>query len=340
MSERSRFRPAIAVAFAMAAAMGIGACGTGAGAGSGQPLSLVAFSTPKAANGAIEAAWGKTDEGKGVRWQESYGPSGDQSRAVESGLKADYVHFSLASDVDRLVKAGLVDEKWDQGPTKGIVARSVVVLVVRKGNPHSIDGWEDLVKPGVGVVTPNPGSSGGARWNVLAAYGHAAANGGEKAGKAYLKKFFGNVAALPGSARDATTAFTSGTGDVLISYESEAILARQKGEDFDYVVPDSTLLIETPGAVTKKANPKADAWLKFLLGEQGQTEFAKAGWRPAIEGVNTQVKGANDPSNPFPEPKKLLTIGKDFGGWSKAKDTFFDDKNGLVTLIQKAAGKS
>lgn len=329
-----------ATALAVAAALTLAACGTG-GASDGQStLSLVAFSVPKAANNAIEAEFAKTAEGKGVSWQESYGPSGDQSRAVQSGLKADYVHFSLSSDLEQLVDAGVVAKDWNAGPTKGIAAKSVVVLVVRKGNPKRIDGWEDLVKPGVGIVSPNPGSSGGARWNVLAAYGAAAQQGGEQAGKAYLARFFKNVEALPGSARDATSAFTSGTGDVLISYESEAILARQKGEDFDYVVPDTTLLIETPAAITKKAGPKAQAWLDFVFGKTGQTQFAKFGWRPAIDGVQTEVEGATDPNNPFPEPAQLLTIDGDFGGWSEAKKKFFDEKTGLVTKIQKQTGKS
>jgi sulfate/thiosulfate transport system substrate-binding protein len=338
---RSRLGRLVAAAVAVVAAVGVTACGTGGGATGGATLSLVGYSVPKAAYGALKTEWAKTADGKDVRWKESYGASGDQSRAVESGLEADYVHFSLETDVTRLVKAGLVADDWNAGPTKGMVSDSVVVLAVRKGNPKGIKSWDDLVKPGISIVTPNPGSSGSARWNILAAYGQVIAAGGSEAdAEAYLKKFFDNVAALPGSGRDATTAFTSGTGDVLISYENEAILARQSGEDIDYVVPDTTMLIENPGAVLKKADPKAKKWLDFLLGKDGQTQFAKKGFRPVIEGVSVDVQGANDPKNPFPTPKKLLTITDDFGGWKVAADKFFDETNGLITRIQKESGKS
>jgi sulfate transport system substrate-binding protein len=234
-----------------------------------------------------------------------------------------------------------VADDWDSGPTKGIVTNSVVVFVVRKGNPKGIKTWDDIVKSGVGIVSPNPGSSGSARWNILAAYGQALAQGGTKAdAKAYLTKFFSNVVALPGSGREATTAFTSGTGDVLISYENEAILARQSGEDLDYVVPDQTLLIENPAAVTKGAPKAASDFLDFVLSKPGQTDFAKKGFRPVIDGVDTTVDGANDPSNPFPTPKDLFTIADRFGGWSKANAEFFDEDKGLVPQIQKATGKN
>src|SRR6478609_9555059 len=191
---------------------------------SGTTLHLVGFAVPKEANNAVQKKFAETPEGKGVVWQESYGASGDQSRAVVNGLKADYVNFSLEGDVTRLVKAGLVDENWKDGPTKGIVSDSVVVIAVPKGNPLGIKSWDDLTKPGVKIITPNPASSGSARWNILAAYQQVIANGGTEAdAKEYLTRFFGNVEALPGSGRDATTAFQSGQGDVLLSYENEAI---------------------------------------------------------------------------------------------------------------------
>ena len=340
MNLRSR----VAAAATAAGLLALAACGGGASAGDGggeeTQLSLVGFAVPEAANKAIAEKWAQTEEGAGVSWQTSYGASGDQSRAVEAGLEADYVHFSLEGDVTRLVDAGLVAEDWNAGENKGIVSRSTVVLVVRKGNPKSIQGWDDVVKPGVGIVTPNPGSSGSARWNILGAWGHVIANGGtEDEAKAFLTKFFENTVALPGSGRDATTAFTSGNGDVLISYENEAILARASGEDFEYVVPDDTLLIENPGAVLKDADPKAQAWLEYLLTEEAQTEFAKNGFRPLVEGIDVEVPGANDPSNPFPEPAKLLTIDGDFGGWSEANDKFFDEESGIVPAIQKETGK-
>lgn len=326
--------------------LGLGACGDDAPdtAGSGAKdveLSLVGFAVPKAGHDLAQAAFADTPAGEGVSWTTSYGASGDQSRAVVSGLDADVVHFSLEGDVTRLVDEGLVAEDWNDGDDEGIVTDSVVVLVVRKGNPKDIQSWDDIVEPGVGIVTPNPGSSGSARWNILAAWGHVIANGGsEDDAKAFLTTFFENAVALPGSGRDATTAFTGGTGDVLISYENEAILARQNGEDFEYVIPDETLLIENPAAVLKDADPKAQSYLDFVLSEAGQTEFAKVGFRPVIDGIDPgEVAGANDPSDPFPSITKLLTIGDDLGGWTDAAKKFFDEEAGIVTLIQQDTGK-
>jgi len=313
--------------------------GGGDASGASTTLSLVGFAVPKAGNDAAQELWGETEDGQGVTWETSYGASGDQSRAVADGLEADYVHFSLEGDVTRLVDAGLVADDWDAGENKGIVSQSVVVLIVREGNPKNIQGWEDIVEPGVEIVTPNPGSSGSARWNILAGWGSVVANGGsEEDATEYLRKFFTNAVALPGSGRDATTAFTSGTGDVLLSYENEAILARQNGETFDYVVPDETLLIENPAAVTVDADPKAQSYLDFVLTDAGQQAFASKGFRPLTDGVDIDVEGANDPSDPFPAVPHLLTIADDFGGWDATNEKFFGDE-GLVTQIQTETGK-
>lgn len=332
------------VALTLAAALALTACGGGNGGGSGDAgtLNVVGFAVPEAANKAIAAEWNKTAEGKGVRFRTSYGASGDQSRAVVSGLKADYVHFSVTSDVTRLVDAGLVDAAWDDGPNKGIVSSSIVVLAVRKGNPKNIKNWDDLVRPDVKVVTPNPASSGAARWNALAAWGHVAANGGTDAqATEYLTKLFANVVSLPGSGRDATTSFLGGTGDVLLAYENEAILATQNGEELEWVVPRTTILIENPGAILTKAHPKAKPWLDFVLNGKGQRQFALKGFRPIIDGVDTSgVKGARDPANPFPAPEKLLTVSKDFGSWSALSKKFFDEKEGIIIKIIAASGKS
>jgi sulfate/thiosulfate transport system substrate-binding protein len=342
----SRRRALAGVAVAAAAALGLTGCVGGAAAPSGEAgattLHLVGFAVPQEANKAIQAKWAETEDGKGVTWEQSYGASGDQSRAVANGLKADYVNFSLEGDVTRLVDAGLVAEDWKSGPTKGIVSDSVVVIVVPEGNPKNIQGWDDLTKPGVRIVTPNPASSGSARWNILAAYHQAVAAGGsEEDAKSYLTKFFQNVVALPGSGRDATNAFLQGTADALISYENEAILARQSGEKFEYVVPDNTLLIENPGAVLKDADPKAKSYLDFVLSTAGQEEFAKKGFRPVIDGVEVgSVEGANDPANPFPAPPGLFTIEEDLGGWKAVNAKFFEEGTGIVPQIQKATGKS
>jgi sulfate transport system substrate-binding protein len=331
-----------AVAASVVGALALSGCGgSSSGSDSGaDSLSLVGFSILEQANKQVIADFAKTADGKGVTFQQSYGASGDQSRAVEGGQKADIVHFSLEPDIQRLVDSKQIAADWNKTPTKGILTQSVVVMVVRKGNPKGIQGWEDLVKPGVKVITPNPSSSGSAKWNILAAFGHTLATGGSEAdASAYLEKLFNNVAALPGSARDATTSFTSGTGDVLLSYENEAILARQSGADFDYVVPDETLLIENPGAVTTDAKPAAEKFLAYLTGEEAQTDYAEEGFRPLGEGINAEVKGANDPSDPFPAPKTLLTIAKDFDGWGDANTKFFDEDKGLVTKIQAETGK-
>jgi sulfate/thiosulfate transport system substrate-binding protein len=318
----------------------VGGTATAPGAAGTTTLHLVGYAVPKEANNAIQKKFAETPEGKGVTWQESYGASGDQSRAVVNGLQADYVNFSLEGDVTRLVKAGLVDQSWNSGPTKGIVSDSAVVIVVQKGNPLGIKDWPDLTKPGVKIVTPNPASSGSARWNILAAYQQVIANGGTEAeAKEYLAKFFSHVVALPGSGRDATNAFLQGTANVLISYENEAILARQSGEDFDYILPEATIKIENPGAVLKDANPNATAYLNFVLSPAGQGEFVKKGFRPVIPNTPTgEVAGANNPAKPFPVPPKLFTIS-DLGGWDAVNAKFFDE-GGLVPEIQKATGRS
>jgi sulfate/thiosulfate-binding protein len=326
--------------------LGITACGSDsespdAAEGTPSEISIVGFAVPEAANKAIAAAWAKTSDGKNVTFKTSYGASGDQSRAVAAGLKADYVHFSVSSDVTRLVDAGLIDAGWDKGEHKGIVSSSVVVFAVREGNPKNIKTWDDLVEPGVEIVTPNPASSGAARWNALAAYGQVIESGGSEAdAKAYLDTFFANVVALPGSGRDATTAFLGGTGDVLMAYENEAILARQSGQKFDYIIPDTTLLIENPGAVLKDASPKSAAWLEFVLSKEGQAEFAKKGFRPIVEVDVDEVEGANNPSKPFPTVKHLLTVADDFESWSTLSKKFFDEANGIVIKAIAKSGKS
>ena len=335
---------ALATSVAVLTACAPSSSSTTTSAGDKKTLSLVAYSVPKAADGALEKAFAKTNPGSGVTWKQSYGASGDQSRAVVGGLKADVVHFSLAPDITRLVDEGLVDKSWDQNANKGILSTSVVAIVVRKGNPKHIESFADLAKPGIGIVTPNPGSSGSARWNILAAYQSVIANGGSEAdAEAYLKKVFANVKALPGSGRDATTAFQGGTGDVLLSYENEAIFARQSGEAVDYVVPKQNLLIENPAAVTTKAAPEAKKFLDFAISPEGQGIYAQYGFRPvaSVQGVDVgTVKGANDPANPVPTIDELFTIDKTFGGWEAVNTKFFDEKNGIITKIIAESGKS
>lgn len=350
MTTRPRSRGRAFAAIAVAGLMVVAACGgdddsasgDGGGGGGDETINIVGFAVPEEANVAIAEKFNETPEGEGVSFEGSYGASGDQSRAVEGGLEADYVHFSIEPDVTRLVDAGLVAEDWKENDTDGIVSDSVVVFAVEEGNPLGIEDWDDLLQDDVQIITPNPGSSGAAKWNILAAYGQVIADGGTEAeAEEYLTGFFENVAALPGSGRDATTAFKDGTGNVLITYENEAILARQSGESLDYIVPDTTLLIENPGAVLTDAAPVTEDWYDFVLSEEGQTEFVKKGFRPVIEGLEIpEVEGANDPSNPFPDPATLITIDEAFGGWSEANDVFFDEEDGVVTLIQQETGQT
>ncbi len=350
MTTRPRSRRRAFAAIAVASLMVVAACGGdddssdggGSGANSGATINIVGFAVPEEANVAIAEKFNETPEGEGVSFEGSYGASGDQSRAVEGGLEADYVHFSIEPDVTRLVDAGLVAEDWNQNETEGKVSDSIVVFAVEEGNPLGIEDWDDLLQDDVQIITPNPGSSGAAKWNIMAAYGHVIAEGGTEAeAEEYLTGFFENVAALPGSGRDATTAFKDGTGNVLITYENEAILARQSGESLDYVVPPSTLLIENPGAVLIDADPVTQDWYDFVLSPDGQVEFAKKGFRPVIDDVDIpEVEGANDPANPFPDPENLLTIDGDFGGWSEVNSTFFDEDEGVVTKIQQETGQT
>ncbi len=335
-----------AAATLVAGVLALTGCSSSASSDDGETLNINAFSVMEAANEPVFADFQDTGAGKDVQFETSYGASGDQSRAVLAGAAADVVHYSLETDVTRLVDEGLVAENWKDNPTKGIATSSVVVFVVRKGNPENIRTWDDLVEPGVDIVTPNPGSSGSARWNVLAAWAHVAGNGGsEDDAKAFLTQLLGNTIALPGSAREATTAFTDGSGDVLLSYENEAILAKQSGADVDYVVPPDTLLIENPAAVTVDAEETAQAFLDFMTSPEAQADYAQSGFRPVVDGVDVgEVEGANDPGDPFPAVDQLFTVDGDFGGWAEAAGKYFGDGEegnplGIITELQQQTGK-
>jgi sulfate transport system substrate-binding protein len=237
----------------------------------------------------------------------------------------------------KLVKAGLVSSNWDTlGPDHGNVTDSVVVFVVRKGNPDHIENWSDLVKSGVKVVTPNPFSSGSARWNIMAAYG-AALNSGDSptSAQAYLKSLLQNTVAQPASASDAMEAFLSGTGDVLLDYEDDAIASQRKGASIDYVVPPQTILIQNPIAVVSNSSHKAaaQAFFNYLLSEAGQEIWAEQGFRPVISSA-AQASGVT-----FPTPSDLFTIAS-LGGWTKDAKSFFDPQSGIVAKIESSLGVS
>jgi sulfate/thiosulfate-binding protein len=340
MTVSKRYAAALSLVGLLATTACSAAGGSAGGSGDGDQLSLVGFSVLEAANVPVFEEFAGTGEGEGVGFRTSYGASGDQSRAVEGGLDADVVHFSLEPDLQRLVDAGLVAEDWKDNQTKGIATSSLVTFVVREGNPEDIQSWEDLVEPGVEIITPNPASSGSAKWNILGAWAHVTGAGGSEAeAEEFVTKFLENTIALPSSGREATTAFSEGNGDVLISYENEAILARQNGEAFDYVVPDDTLLIENPAAVLDGAPEAAQAFLAFLTSPEAQADYALSGFRPVVDGVELpEVEGANDPSDPFPEPGTVYTIDGDFNGWAEANVKFFDEEEGIIPRLQAETG--
>ena len=329
MKVRARFGAALLAAVAVLAA----GCGSG-GAGGGDRLTLVAYSTPREAYEQLIPAFQKTDAGKGISFSQSYGSSGDQSRAIQNGLAGDVVALSLEPDMTKLVDAGLVAKDWNAGDHKGMVTDSVVVLVVRKGNPKNIRTWDDLVKPGIEVIEPNPFTSGGAKWNVMAAYGaQLKAGRTHEQAVAWLEQMFRNVPVQDKSAREALQTFIGGKGDVMLAYENEAITAQQKEQAVDYVVPDDTILIENPIAVVSKSKnaTAAKAFVDYLLSADAQRIFADKGYRP----VNQQVAATAD----FPKPSGLFTIDE-LGGWAEVNRKFFDKDTGIVADIERKVGVS
>ena len=310
----------------------------GGQAGKDVRLSLVAYSTPREAYGKLIPAFQKTPDGDGVSFTQSYGASGDQARAVVAGLKADIVALSLAPDIDVLVKAGLVDPNWNRQSYRGIVHDSVVVLAVRDGNPKKLKTWDDLLKPGVSVITPNPFTSGGARWNVMAAYGSwIKLHKTKKQAQAKLLKLFQNVSVQDKSARDALNTFLAGKGDVLLTYENEAIAAQRAGQKIQYVIPRQTILIENPIAVLKGSEnvEKARQFLRFLKTPASQQIFADYGYRPIVP----SVLKANQAKGKFPVRPGQFTIDEKWlGGWTKVQKEFFDPDTGVMARIERHVG--
>jgi sulfate transport system substrate-binding protein len=325
----------IVLAFCVAA-VALAAVATSGASRADVKLSLIAYSTPREAYAKLIPVFQATPAGDGVSFTQSYGASGDQARAVQAGLKADIVALSLAPDVDQLVKAGLVDAKWNRQSHRGMVTDSVVVFAVRDGNPKKIKSWDDLLKPGVQVITPNPFTSGGARWNVMAAYGAWLKLGKTKLqARAKLLQLFQHVAVQDKSARDSLNTFLSGKGDVLLTYENEAIGAQLVGQKLQYVIPRSTILIENPIAVTKTSDnkDKANAFIRFLKTPAAQQVFADRGYRPIVKSVLEANR------KKFPVRPGQFTIDQlGLGGWTKVQKDFFDPDKGVMAAIERKVG--
>ena len=304
------------------------------GAGSTK-LQLVAYSTPKKAYDALTTAFAQTSAGKGVSFGQSFGASGSQSRAVDTGQPADVVAFSTTPDMTRLVKDGMVSKTWNANPEQGFSSDSVVVFVVRKGNPKHITGWDDLIKPGVDVITPNPSTSGSARWNILAGYGAQLKEGKTPTqALAYINTLLTkNVSVQDSSASAALQTFTGGKGDVLLDYESDALAAEKAGDAIQIVYPQQTILIQTPIAATTKSShaTQAQAFVNWQWSTAGQTIWAQKGYRPVLASVAKQF------ASKFPTPPDLFTIGY-LGGWTKVSAEFFAPSTGSITKIEEAAG--
>ena len=302
-------------------------------------LSVVGYSIPTTVFPKLFAAYQTTPQNSGVKFTSSFAASEVQSKAVAAGLPADVVNFSSSPDVDRLVQAGLVDPSWDKNPQKGIVSRSVVVFVLRNGNPKHLRTWDDLVKPGVQVVFPNPFASGGARWDIMAAFGaQLREHKTPKQAVAYLTALFHNNVSQDTSARNALNTFLSGKGDVLLDYESDAKLAQSQGKPVFYLIPKATISIETPLAAVKGGNQAAaQQFVNWLYTPPAQTIFAQNGFRSVLPAVEKRFSGGAHPQFPF--PKQLFTINY-LGGWDKVTAQFFDPTNGIVAKIEQGLGVS
>jgi sulfate/thiosulfate transport system substrate-binding protein len=298
----------------------------------GGSISLVAYSTPRDAYAKLIPAFTSTSAGRGTSFQQSYGASGEQARAVIAGLKADVVAFSLEPDMSSLVKAKLVAPNWKKNKWAGMVTRSVVVFVTRKGNPKHIRTWNDLIKPDVDVVVPNVQTSGGAKWDVMAAYGAQRKTGKSHAQSVkYLEKLYDHVVSQDKSAREALQTFLAGRGDVLLSYENEAIFAQKHDQPIDYTIPKATISIENPIAVVKTSSNRttANAFVRYLRTRPAQVIFGDNGYRPVLRSAAKRYG--------FPVPKLMFSI-KWLGGWAKVDKQFFDSRNGIVTKIQRRTG--
>lgn len=313
-------------------------------------LTLAAYTTPREAYAEIiplfQAYWKETHNQE-VTFEESYEGSGAQSRAVEGGFEADVVALALENDVNRLVKANLVTNDWKGNDFGGMVTTSYVVFIVRPGNPKGITDWADLTQDGLEVLTPDPATSGGAQWNIMAAYGAAQRghvdgfDSTDQGGEDFLRALFTNVSIMDKGARESLVNYESGVGDVAITYENEYFAGVEAGGQYEIVYPSSTILIENPVAVVDAYTEKhgttevAQAFVEFLTTPEVQAIYREHGFRPPLN-ITTGESEAVDEAQ-FPTVEDVFTIA-DFGGWSEVGPAFFGEEGIFTKLIAEIKG--
>ncbi|MDR4479124.1 MAG: sulfate ABC transporter substrate-binding protein [Nitrospira sp.] len=347
----------LTLSFAIGAWMAALACSsTLVGAAETRDLILAAYSVPKEAYErriipAFQRQW-KQKTGQEVRIRSSYGASGAQARAMIGGFDADVAVLSLEGDVDQIVKAGLITHDWRKAPHGGMISASVVALGVRKGNPKGIKGWEDAARPGVEVLYPNPKTSGGAMWDVIAIYGAGMKLAEQRAaGKPVapdaaaaqaadlLTRIQRNVKVMDKSGRESVTTFERGVGDVIVTYENELLPRVKSGRPYEIIVPDETVWIENPAAVldtyADRHNTRdlAEAFVAFLHGPEAQAAFVELGFRPLDHGAGTPASTAT-----LPQPARLFTIA-DLGGWDQVSNKLFGPQGLWTRIVEDVAGK-
>lgn len=311
-------------------------------------LTFAAYSTPREVYGKIISAfqtkWKEEHDDQNVIFQESYGGSTTQAQNVVSGFEADIVALSLAPDVDTIADAGLITHDWTDAPDAGMVSSSIVVFDVRPGNPENIDDFDDLAKPGMEVLTPDPASSGGARWNILGAYGAAmrgyagSEKGDEAAAQELLMEIFANVIVLDKTARDSIKNFEAGNGDVAITYENEVLTAQEAGLEDEMVIPPSTILIENPVALVDEnvdkhcVRPVAEAFVEFLHTPEAKELYTSVGFLRSTDPAEAQKGGEG-----FPKVEDLFTVD-DFGGWDELNEKLFSPEGLFTAAFEEAQG--
>lgn len=312
-------------------------------------LTLGGYTTPREAYGkavipAFQKYW-KEKTGQEVEFQESYQGSGAQSRAIIGGFEADITALSLEGDIDKIADAGLITHDWKAKPNRAMVSTSVVVIAVRPGNPKGINDWSDLARSGLNVLTPDPKTSGGAQWNINAIYGAAlrgfagVAKDDKAAAHEFLKSVLRNVSIMDKGARESITNFEKGVGDAAITYENEVLVSRKSGQNYDYVVPHSTILIENPIALIDKYVDKhgvrevAEAFVNFLWTQDAQRGYAQYGLRPVVPtAVGADLLGQ------FPSVPDLWKVDY-LGGWKKVADEIYGPQ-GVYSKISEELQKS